>query len=537
MRSLPKTDTYGNVSLWRADVSLPVYPPLTETLRTDVGIVGAGVSGLTTAYLLAQAGKSVVVIDDGPLASGMSQFTTAHLCAAIDAGYVEIERLHGVKSARLVAESHLSAIHRIEHIVRRESIDCGFERLDGYLFLGRGDSEDSLEQELAAAHRAGLTDVEKLSHAPLSSFNTGPCLRFPNQGQFHPLRYLIGLAEAIQREGGRIFGRTHAQEIRSGKPARIRAGDRVILADSVVVATNTPINDRVAVHTKQAPYMTYVIGARVPAGSVLRALYWDTEDPYHYVRVHMGEGKSADEDLLIIGGEDHKSGQASDALDRQNRLEEWGRERFPMMGSVDFRWGGQVMESVDGLAFIGRNPLDSDNVYIATGDSGMGITHGTIAGILLTDLIVGRENSWRSVYDPSRIRFLSSGEFAREALNMAAQYTDWVTAGAVRSPEEIPREAGAVLRRGLTKVAIYRDENGALHERSAVCPHLGCIVKWNQATRTWDCPCHGSRFDKLGKVINGPANTDLAAPGGKGRKASKGTRSKPATKSRRERET
>src|SRR4029450_7328680 len=152
----------------------------------------------------------------------------------------------------------------------------------------RGDSEDTLDQELAAAHRAGLTDVEKLSHAPLSSFNTGPCLRFPNQAQFHPLRYLVGLAEAIQREGGRIFGRTHAQEIRSGKPARIRAGERVVLADSVVVATNTPINDLVAVHTKQAPYMTYVIGARAPAGSVPRALYWDTEDPYHYVRIHTG---------------------------------------------------------------------------------------------------------------------------------------------------------------------------------------------------------------------------------------------------------
>ena len=276
-----------------------------------------------------------------------------------------------------------------------------------------------------------------------------------------------------------------------------------------MVATNTPINDRVAVHTKQAPYMTYVIGARVPAGSVLRALYWDTEDPYHYVRVHMGEGKSADEDLLIIGGEDHKSGQASDALDRQNRLEEWGRERFPMIGSVDFRWGGQVMESVDGLAFIGRNPLDSDNVYIATGDSGMGMTHGTIASILLTDLIMGRSNSWEKLYDPGRVNLKSTPQYLKENVEIVAKYKDYLTGGDVKSVEEIARGQGALMREGLHKVAVYRDEAGSVHKCSAVCTHVGCIVHWNAGERTWDCPCHGSRFDPYGKVVNGPANTDL----------------------------
>jgi len=200
---------------------------------------------------------------------------------------------------------------------------------------------------------------------------------------------------------------------------------------------------------------------------------------------------------------------ADDTEERHGRLESWARERFPMMEEIEFTWAGQVMETVDGLAFIGRNPLDKDNVYIVTGDSGMGMTHGTIAGILLTDLILGRENRWATLYDPSRKTLGALGEYTKEALNMAVQYTDWMTGGDVGSVDEIALGSGAVLRRGLSKVAVYRDKSGKAHEVSAVCPHLGCIVQWNGAEETWDCPCHGSRFNKLGKVINGPANTNL----------------------------
>ena len=185
------------------------------------------------------------------------------------------------------------------------------------------------------------------------------------------------------------------------------------------------------------------------------------------------------------------------------------RQRFQDAGPVEFRWSGQVMETQDGLAFIGRNPMDSPNVYVATGDSGMGMTHGTIAGILLTDLIAGRPNPWADLYDPSRVRTGAVGEFVKENLNVALQYTSWLTAGEVESVEDIAPNTGAVVREGLRKVAVFRDEAGELHRRSAVCPHLGCIVAWNPAAATWDCPCHGSRFDKVGTVINGPANTDL----------------------------
>lgn len=491
----------------------PALPTLVTDAYVNVCVVGAGIAGLTTAYLLAFEGKSVVVLDDGPVGGGQTERTTAHLSNAIDDRYFEIERLHGKEGARLVAESHTAAIDRIETIAAAEGVDCDFERLDGYLFGTAGDSDDLLSRELQAAHRAGLTGVERVERAPLEGFETGPCLRFPRQGQFHPRKYLAGLALAIARDGGRI-STAHAAEITGGPVARVRTSSGpVVTADSVVVATNTPVNDLLAIHTKQAAYLTYVIGASVPAGGVTKALYWDTLDPYHYVRLASGSdsggGQAMANDLLLVGGEDHKTGQRDDAPDRYARLEAWARERFPRMGEVRFHWSGQVMEPVDGLAFIGRNPMDADNVFIATGDSGMGITHGTIAGILLTDLILGRENRWATLYDPSRKTLGAAIRFAKETANMAWQYTDWVTPGDASSPEEIAPGTGAVLRRGLMKVAVYRDEQGALHERSAVCTHLGGIVTWNASERTWDCPCHGSRFDKDGGVLTGPAISDL----------------------------
>jgi len=491
----------------------PRQSGLQHDMNADVCIVGAGIAGLTTAYLLIQRGLSVVVLDSGSLCSGETQRTTAHLSNAIDDRYVEIERLHGARGAQLAAESHTAAINKIEAIIEAEGIPCGFRRVDGYLFLAPGHDKDLLEKEREASHRAGLIEVELLERPPLASLSSEPCLRFPRQAQFHPLEYLYKLALAFGKKGGHMFTDTHVKRVVGGSPARVEtdAGPSVNCSH-VVVATNTPINDLVAIHTKQAAYRTYVVAAAIAQGAVPRALFWDTADPYHYVRtqtlrteMHNGAPKQ----LLIIGGEDHKTGQADDERERFRRLEAWGRERFPGLGPIEYTWSGQIMETIDGLAFIGRNPMDKDNVYVATGDSGMGMTHGTIAGMLLSDLILGHKNPWATLYDPSRKTLRAAGEFTRENLNVVKQYADWFTKGEVASADDIPRDSGAVVRVGLTKHAVYRDARGALHECSAVCTHLGCIVNWNQAEKTWDCPCHGSRFDCKGQVLNGPAVSDL----------------------------
>ena len=498
--------------MWSATAAVPVFPSLETDLVADVCIVGAGIAGLTTAYLLTKTGQAVVVLDDGPIVSGETERTTAHLCTALDDRYFELERLHGEEGARLAAESHAAAIDTIERIVRDEQIDCDFERIDGYLFASPEHSSETIERELEAAHRAGLTDVEIVDRAPLVSFNTGSALLFPRQAQIHPVKYLSGVADALVQKGGRIFADTHAIKLHGGDDAFVETtGRHKVFCGSIVVATNSPVNDRVAIHTKQAAYRTYVIGVAVPVGTVPKVLYWDTGDPYHYVRLQPASptGPRPSRDILIVGGEDHKTGQADDAEVRFARLEEWTRKRFPMAGEVRFRWSGQVLEPIDGLAFIGRNPGAEDNVFIVTGDSGNGMTHGTLAGLMITDMIEGRPNRWEHLYSPSRVNPTSVRDFLRENSNVVVQYFDWLTVGDAEKEKLIPPGKGAIVRAGLTKLAVYRDEAGQFHECSAVCPHLRALVQWNDGEKTWDCPAHGSRFDCFGHVVNGPANQNL----------------------------
>ena len=492
-------------SLWSADCALDERATLAADVTTDVCIVGAGISGLTAAYLLLREGRSVVVVDDKPPGGGQTGRTTAHLSAALDEGFHNLEQLHGRRGARLAAESHAAAIDRIEAICDRESIACDFRRVDEFLFAPLGDDREALLQEFAAAARAGL-EVELVDRAPLP-FETGASLRFPRQAQFHPLKYLAGLVRAIVRDGGQIYGATHADTITGGEMARVQtAHGPIVTATAVIVATNAPVNDLAVIHGKQSAYRTYVIAAPIPSGTVKEGLYSDTLDPYHYVRVQPCERF----DMLVIGGEDHKTGQDDQPERRWEALRNWARPRFPMMGAVQYTWSGQVLEPVDGLAFIGKNPLDADNVYIATGDSGHGITGGTIAGILLTDLIQNRDNPWAALYAPTRRTLRSVTELVRENANVAMQYADWLKRGDVESADQIERGQGAVVRRGLNLIATYVDDAGVHHECSAACPHLGGRVRWNRAERTWDCPCHGSRFDPRGRVVEGPAISDLA---------------------------
>lgn len=496
-----------------ATVDMPSFPPLDSDARAAVCVIGAGIAGMMTAYLLVRAGRDVIVIDDGPVGGGETGRTTAHITAALDDGYSDITKVHGEEGARAAAASHTAAINRLESIAALEDIDCDFERVDGYLFTGARGSRRELELELEAARRAGLSDLEIVNRVPLESFDFGPALCFPRQAQFHPLKFLAGLATAITRDGARIHCGTHASSVVDGAPVRVTTSSgHVISADAVVVATNTPVNDWIVLHTKQAAYRTFVIGARVPADSVPPGLYWDTGWPYHYVRIFR-EGASGGADLLIVGGEDHKTGQKDDADARFAAIERWTRERFPMVEGVEYRWSGQVMEPVDYMGFIGKNPGPDEHIFIATGDSGNGMTHGAIAGILLTDLVLGRKNPWAFLYDPSRISLRTLPTFAKENLNVAAQYRDWVTGGDRGDYERIAPGQGAVIRKGAGKVAVYRDEQGTIHQRSAVCTHLYCIVGWNSTERTWDCPCHGSRFDPYGRVVNGPAITDLGPAG------------------------
>ena len=482
--------------------------PLAEDLTTDICIVGAGIAGLTCAYLLLKEGKKVVVLDRERIGINQTGLTSAHLSNALDEGYVDIKRRHGAKLMKRAAESHTQAIDEIEALIKAENIECDFERVDGYLFAGTDASADDLKDELDAAHEAGLTQVELLPHAPFDLFNSGPCLHYPRQAQFHPLKYLLGLSAAIQRMGGQIYSSTTVKEIAGGYPATVITSEGFqINSDAVIVATNVPINNRLAIQTKIAAYRSYVVGIKVPRGLLPSVLLWDNEDPYHYVRLL----KDADstEDLLLVGGADHRTGHEPKPEERYQQLLDWAQERMHVEPRLAFHWSGQIIEPIDGLAYIGRNPGDADNIFIVTGDSGHGLTHGTIAGLLLRDLIFERENPWVDLYSPSRLGWKGLDNYLKEAVQSTSPYTDWVKPGDVNSTENIKEHEGAVIRDGLKKLAVYRDHSGTLHTFSATCPHLGGVVRWNSSEKTWDCPCHGSRFDKMGQVVNGPASHDL----------------------------
>jgi glycine/D-amino acid oxidase-like deaminating enzyme/nitrite reductase/ring-hydroxylating ferredoxin subunit len=506
----PEKTSGASDTPWLTPDLRPSYPPLDEDLEVDVAIIGGGIAGLTAAYLLSVEGRKVALLEDGRIAGGETGRTTAHLASALDDRFDHLIGLHGEEGARLAYVSHAAAIDQIEFTVRKNRIDCGFERLPGFLFVPPGESTDVLDGELEACRRIGFKGVRRRTGVSLDTFDLGPCLEFPDQGQFHPVQYLRGLSEAIVAHGGRIFERSHVDDYEPGDRIRIAIGKRgAVTASAMVVATNAPIVSRVAMPLRQYAYRTYVIALPVPKGAVNRALYWDTSDPYHYVRL---QSMDDSRDLLIVGGEDHKTGhEAEDGDQRYRRLESWARERIPAAGEAAFRWSGQIMEPADSLAFIGRYRKLGENVYIITGDSGHGMTHGTIGGMLVRDLIVGRRNPWEKIYDPGRVSLKAIGEMAVENLGTIPQYGKWLTGGDKASPRQIPKGEGAVVRRGLKKIAVYRDDQGVLHMMSAVCPHLGCIVAWNAAEKTWDCPCHGSRFASGGRVLNGPANSDLTS--------------------------
>ena len=392
-----------NGSLWLDTSSMPAFAPLDGDQAADVCVIGAGIAGLTTAYMLLREGKSVVVIDSVGVAAGESGRTTAHMFPP-DERFAMLERMMGASKTALLADSYRRATDCVESIVRAEQIDCDFERLDGYLFNPHGKWDAVLEAEYAITSRLGL-DVRRLERVPGLPFDTGPCLRFARQAQFHPLKYLAGLARAITTLGGRIYGGTTAVAIEGDASLQsVRTAHGDINARSVVIATNAPFDRRFAPRDRQLVYQSYVIGLRVPKDALPRVLLWDTGTPYYYVRLAPAASSSGHE-LLVVGGQDHVSSDAIDPQRRYAEIEAWARARFPSAGQVEYQWSGRIMEPHDGIAMLGHYPVDQSNVYIITGDSGNGMTYCTAGAILVADQILGRPNRWTDLYSPARVSF------------------------------------------------------------------------------------------------------------------------------------
>jgi glycine/D-amino acid oxidase-like deaminating enzyme/nitrite reductase/ring-hydroxylating ferredoxin subunit len=496
------------VSLWMNTDVAPEAGTLRKAEQADTVVIGSGIAGLSSAYELARRGQNVVVIDRGPIGKGMTSRTTAHLVAICDDSLDAFLKLRGLDAAKLFYQSQSAAVDRIEAIQREEQISCTFRRVDGFLFPAIGaDPAEELDAEVEAARKIGVA-MEETRGVPFKGQEDVRCLRYLNQATFHPLRYLRGLAAAITARKGRLYADTVAETVEedeTGVTVRTASGISV-RAGAAIVATNSPINDRVAIHTKQAPYRTYAMAFTIARGTLPDALYWDTLDPYHYVRLQPGPGTT---DYLIVGGADHKTGEADDAWARFEGIESWIRGLVPDLGKEAHRWSGQIMDTIDYSGFIGRNP-GGRRVYVASGDSGQGMTHGALAGILLADLITGRANGWVELYDPSRKPVSAIKNFVSENVTAIKNFAEYVAPGERKSAEDLEPGEGAIVREGLSKVAAYRDERGKLYRRSAACTHIGCHVHWNSLERCWDCPCHGSHFAVDGTALNAPAISPLA---------------------------
>lgn len=499
-------------SLWYATHQLRRFPARgAADLRAsgepdviDAVIVGGGITGLTAALLQARAGRQVVLLEQERIGAGETGRTTSHLTEAVDGRYQTIRRTFGVDGARLVAQSSRAALDRIEQFVRDGAIECAFERVPGYLYSERKSDLDWLATELDAAHDAGCAAVW-VDRLPLP-FATAGGICWPGQAQIHAMAYLSGLVEELVGLGVRLFEGTRVTNVHDGEPCIVHTDGGDLRAREVFVAAHVPVINRVAMHTKIAAYRSYAM-AMTPIAGVGPGLFWDTDDPYHYTRLHRVNGRQ----YLIVGGEDHRTGEEDDTEARYETLGEYVRARFGDV-TADYRWSGQIIEPVDGLPYIGLNTA-AGHVYVATGYSGNGMTFGTLAGMIVSDLMSGQPNPYAELYDATRIKPVASAAsyVAENVLFPTRLVTDRLTSADVQegSIDELRAGEGGIFAGEDGKVAVCRDRQGVLHARSAVCTHLGCDVDWNSAEQSWDCPCHGSRFAPDGRVINGPAVTDL----------------------------
>lgn len=487
-----------STSLWQATSNAPKFDTLRGDQTADVVIVGAGITGLTAASILEERGRSVIVLEKETVASGESGNTTAHITEAIDARYHYVRRKYSQEDAKKVAAASRASIDKIKELIDRHSIDCRFRHVPGYLYTEKRKYVAELKSEATAAREAGL-DATFTDSVPLP-FPTRGATLFANQAQFHPGEYLHGLASKLR---SRIFENTLVTDVKNGEPCVVETEHGKVTARAVLMATNVPVAGYTHLHTFAAAYRTYAIAFQWN-GAFPEGLFWDTADPYHYTR-----WQDTDEGtFMIVGGEDHRTGEEEDTEGCFQRLLDYTREHFGEHPER-YRWSGQVIEPHGGLPIIGGK----ENVYVSTGYAGQGMTFGTIGAMIVADLITGVDNPWAETFDPDRVRpHMTAREFLTENLHFPAHLAaDRLTSLDVeaKTTDAVAPGEGKILKLEGKKVAAYRDDAGALHCVSPVCTHMKCDVAWNNAEKTWDCPCHGSRFTPDGEVLNGPARHPL----------------------------
>jgi glycine/D-amino acid oxidase-like deaminating enzyme/nitrite reductase/ring-hydroxylating ferredoxin subunit len=497
--SLTESVARRRASLWLDTTEDAGFPRLDRPLAVDVAVLGGGIVGVSTALLLKRAGMTVAVVEAERIGTGVTGHTTAKLSSLHGLAYHRISSTFGDAGARAYGEANQAGIEQIAQWVEDEAIECDFRRRPNYTYAASADSLRDIEREVEAAQRAGLpASYTEETDLP---YPVAGAIRFEQQAEFHPRRFVLALAALIPGDGSHVFEHTRATGVSEGEPCRVETAGPSLTAANVVVATHFPILDRGLYFARIHPERSYALGVRVreppPQG-----MYISADEPTRSIRSHPVDGG----ELLIVGGEGHKTGQGGDTAERYRTLERFAREHWDVE-SIEYQWASQDNESVDQIPYIGKLAPLSGRLYTATGFKKWGLAQGVAAGMILEDLILGRQNPWAALYDPGRMKPLASAkDFVKENANVATRFVgDRLTKRGGRAAADLqPGEADIAHLDG-KRVAAFRDEDGTLHAVSPICTHLGCQVNWNSGDRSWDCPCHGSRFTPDGEILHGPA--------------------------------
>ena len=495
----------GGPSFWIATTPETDYPALTDGVSVDVAVVGAGITGITAATLLKRAGKTVALIESKRIVHGASGYTTAKVTAGHGAGYSKIRKAFGEDGIRTYAQAQEAAIERIAQFVEEDGIDCDFERRPHYVYAESEDEVSQLRQETEVERQAGL-DATLVDETPLP-FGVAAALRLDNQAQFHPRKYLLALAATIPGDGSHVFEESRVHDVDQGEPCEVRTEQGVVRAKDVILATHLPILDSGLFFTKAYPHRSYAVAAPIGDAPDPQGMYINSGTPTRSIRTL----RDGDRVFIQVGGNGHKTAAEDDTPARYDQLDQFLREHWPEAGEIEHRWSTQDYMPHDQVPYVGRLRRRSEHLYAATAYNKWGMTNGTAAAMILTDGVLGRPNPWAELYDSKRlVRRSGLTSFLRE--NAAAGFhlvADRLARAGRATVDELKPGEGTLVRVRGRKTAVYRDEQGTLHGLLPVCQHLYCLVDWNQAERTWDCPCHGSRYAGDGRAIQGPTTKDL----------------------------